>query len=86
MLAFGIANIVLGLISVNVNIAEAFLRALFNIVSAPALGALGLMMNGAIAAGGIVQQSTRSSIDWAETGMTFLFAALALIRYATMGN
>jgi hypothetical protein len=78
MLAFGVANIIIGFIATQGGFATAFLKLLTG-VTAPTMAALMLLTTGAIAAGG---PSIRSPVDWVQVGLSFGFAALALAHWA----
>jgi hypothetical protein len=80
MLTFGVVNIILGLITVKVDLAVAFLQGLFNVVGAPAMSALYLLTNKAIIAAGLAQETKRDLINVIEIAMTFAFATAALAR------
>jgi hypothetical protein len=80
MLATAIANIIMGLIAIKTNIAEAFLGALFKKIYGPAMSAIYLITNKMIVAAHPIQ-AIRSPIDFVEAGIDFSVGGLALLRY-----
>ena len=80
MLATGLANIILSLISLKVDIAVAFVNALIDKVTAETMPALYLLMNKAIVMVEPVQPTTRTIVDMVGIAIFLIFGAIALAR------
>jgi hypothetical protein len=79
LLAMGLANIILGLISLRIDIAEAFVNALTGIVTMETMAALTLIRQGT-AVFGQIQAGTRTWVDMVGIGIFLVFGAIALGR------
>ncbi|MCK4481807.1 hypothetical protein KAU55_01170 [Candidatus Bathyarchaeota archaeon] len=81
MLAMSIANFLMGFIALATRIGEAFVKALFNILYAPAWSVIMLTTNGMIALAAPLQV-VRTPVDYIESVfIDFPIAILALLRY-----
>jgi hypothetical protein len=81
MLAISIANFLMGFIALATHVGEAFVKALINIIYAPAWSAIMLTTNGMIALTAPLQV-VRTPVDYIESAfIDFPIAILALLRY-----
>jgi hypothetical protein len=81
MLAISIANFLMGFIALVAHVGEAFVKALINIICAPAWSAMMLTTNGMIALAAPLQV-VRTPVDYIESVfIDFPIAILALLRY-----
>ncbi|MEM4733879.1 MAG: hypothetical protein QXD70_05060, partial [Candidatus Bathyarchaeia archaeon] len=80
MLAAGIANIIMGLVAIATNIAEAFVKALQNIILGPAISAIMLTTTRMISYAAPLR-AIRTLIDYLDCTVNFSIAILALLRY-----
>jgi hypothetical protein len=80
MLVNGIMGIILGLIAIRANLAQAFLDFLVRSLKGGVVAVLYLLYNGGVA---VVEpmQHVRTLADWIELAIDFLFAAAALVRF-----